>query len=144
MSFELIIDDSITSKLAEYPTVMQGKITFLYELVIETAQQMQELNKLHITLKWGQISFISDIGSTLRIDTNPKQPDEYAMYFHCQTRLIDTFRLLFENELTFEGNRAIVLKVNDELPVIPLKECIKTALRYHKVKNLDTLAIMHY
>ena len=42
---------------------------------------------------------------------------------------------------TTEGNRAIVFANNQQIPVLELKECIKAALRYHKVKGQLTLGI---
>ena len=33
---------------------------------------------------------------------------QYAVYFHCQTDLVETFRELYP-ELSFSGNRAILL-----------------------------------
>lgn len=41
-----------------------------------------------------------------------------------------------KEELTFDGNRAIVLKVAVKLPVNELKHCITLALTYHRVKHL--------
>jgi len=37
------------------------------------------------------------------------KPNQYALYFHCKTTLVDTFKELYSDVLTFEGNRAIVL-----------------------------------
>jgi hypothetical protein len=58
-----------------------------------------------------------------------------AVYFHCQTALIGTFRTLFAGEFTFEGNRALLLKLSDPLPEEPLAACIAMALTYHRDKR---------
>jgi hypothetical protein len=55
--------------------------------------------------------------------------------------LIETFRVVFEEDFLFEANRAIVFKLNQKLPIEQLKECIKAALTYHDVKHLMTLGI---
>ncbi len=57
------------------------------------------------------------------------------MFFHCQTRLVDTFREIFRDDLAFEGNRAIILDAADELPEDALRHCIAMALTYHLNKK---------
>ena len=61
------------------------------------------------------------------------------MLFHCGTRLVETFRELYHDALTFEGNRAIVLRATTDLPVAPLKHCISIALTYHQRKKFPLL-----
>ena len=55
-------------------------------------------------------------GSTIRIDQVKSAAGQYAVYFHCQTNLVETFRELYPTELRFAGNRSILLDVKDELP----------------------------
>ncbi|HRP57204.1 DUF1801 domain-containing protein [Agriterribacter sp.] len=114
---------------------------FLRELVIETAEETEGLKELEETLKWGGPSFVTKNGSTLRMDWKTKSPDQYAMYFQCTSRLVETFRLVFDDKFQFEGNRAIVFQLNQKIPVNELKECIKASLSYHSVKHLLTLGI---
>ena len=97
--------------------------------------------QLEETLKWGEPSYITPIGSTLRIDWKAKTPEQYALYFQCSSRLVSTFRVVFKNDLKFEGNRAIVLQLDEPLSKESLIPCIKAALTYHKVKQLPTLGI---
>ena len=64
---------------------------------------------------------------------------DYAMYFNCNTSLVDTFKELYGDLFNFEGNRAIVFNETDELVVNELKHCISLALTYHRVKRLPLL-----
>ena len=64
--------------------------------------------------------------------TNPSAPASYALYFNCQTTLLDTFRSWFPDELRYEGNRAIVFAVGETVPRELVKECIVAALTYHR------------
>ena len=116
-------------------------MNYLRDLIIETAHETPEISNLEITLKWSEPSFITNVGSTLRMDWKQKLPDQYALYFQCTSRLVETFRAMFKNTFDFEGNRAIVFGLDDEIPTEELKYCIKAALSYHKVKNLPTLGI---
>ncbi len=127
--------------LASYPDIVRGKMQFLRDLVNETAEETEAIIELEETLKWGEPSFVTKTGSTLRMDWKEKSPDQYAMYFQCTSRLVHTFRTLFDEKFHFEGNRAIVFQFNQEIPVMELKACIKATLLYHKVKHHITLGI---
>jgi len=124
-----------------FPDAVSKKMNALRELVIETAKEVEQITSLEETLKWGEPSYLTNIGSTLRMDWKRKSPNQYAIYFQCTSRLVETFRMLFQNSLEFEGKRAIVLQLEDELPSEELKHCIKATLMYHKVKHLPTLSI---
>lgn len=131
----------VNQVFARYPDSVRDKMLFLRELVIDTAQEIDDLNELEETLKWGEPSFVTKHGSTLRMDWKRKTPDQYAMYFQCTSRLVETFRIVFEHQFLFEANRAIVFPIKQKVPVLELKECIKATLTYHKVKHLITLGI---
>lgn len=126
---------------ASYPDKVRDKMLYLRALVIETAEETEAVDELEETVKWGEPSFVTKNGSTLRVDWKEKSPDQYAMYFQCTSRLVHTFRMVFDNTFQYEGNRAIVFKLNQKIPVMELKECIKASLTYHKVKYLMTLGI---
>ena len=134
-------DPQFISVLNNYPPEIQPKMERLRRLVLETAEETEEVIRLEETLKWGEPSFVSNAGSTIRMDYKSKFPDRYALYFQCTSRLVETFKFLFTPILRFEGKRAILFDLDQTLPEHELKACIKAALRYHKVKNLPTLGI---
>ena len=68
----------------------------------------------------------------MRIGWKKSAPSQYAMYFHCQTNLVETFRTLFPREFSFEGNRAIVFNESDSVPRDTLAFCVAAALTYHR------------
>ena len=139
--FEIKTAPSVNEVFANYPEFVRDKMQFLRELVIETAEETEGVTKLEETLKWGEPSFVTKKGSTLRMDWKEKSPDQYAMYFQCTSRLVDTFRLVFDHKFQYEGKRAIVFQLNQKIPETELKECIKATLIYHNVKELITLGI---
>lgn len=138
---EVSTNSTVNEIFANYPGFVRDKMKQLRELVIETAKETEGISNLEETLKWGEPSFISKNGSTLRMDWKEKYPNQYAMYFQCSSRLVDTFRLVFGNIFQYEGKRAIIFQLNQEIPVEELKKCIKATLLYHKVKHLETLGI---
>ena len=138
---KITTNPKVTSVFNNYPDHVRGKIWVLRDLIIETATETPEISAIEETLKWGEPSYLTKVGSTVRIDWKPKFPDQYAMYFQCTSRLVETFRIVFRSTFEFEGKRAIVFALNNEIPAEELKYCIKAALTYHKVKHLPTLGI---
>lgn len=134
-------DPRVSEVFHNYPKEIQLKMNVLRTLIIETAKSINSIETLEETLKWGEPSYVTKHGSTLRIDWKAKKPNQYAMYFQCSSRLISTFKSVFKNIFEYEGNRAIIFKLDDELPTEALKYCIKATLTYHKVKQLPTLGI---
>ena len=134
-------DAKVESIFNNYPNSVRNKMTSLRELIIETANEIEGVTNLEETLKWGEPSYLTKKGSTIRIDWKPKNPNQYAMYFQCTSRLVSTFRTVYKNTLNFEGKRAILLQIKEELPKEALKNCISTALTYHKVKHLPLLGM---
>ena len=110
----------------------------LRRLIFETARTTKGVGALQETLKWGQPSYLTpqtNSGSTIRIDRVKSAAGQYAVYFHCQTNLVETFRELYPTELRFAGNRSILLDVKDELPRAALRHCVALALTYHLNKR---------
>ena len=139
--FKINTDPRVEIVFANYPDFVRGKLQHLRELVIETAEETEGVTILEETLKWGEPSFVTKNGSTLRMDWKEKTPDQYAMYFQCTSRLVDTFRLVFDHQFQYAGKRAIVFQLNQKIPELELKECIKASLIYHSVKEQVTLGI---
>ena len=129
------------NRIQNYPLDIKEKMQGLRTLVVEAASEVEGITHLEETLKWGEPSFVTKQGSTLRMDWKTKSPNQYAFYFQCTTKLVHTFRLVFANTFAFEGNRAILLPIDAALPTEELKACIQAALNYHKVKHLPTLGL---
>ena len=135
----IISNPKVTSVFNNYPTHIKKEMLYLRNLVLTTASEIEGLKKLEETLKWGEPSYVTKYGSTLRMDWKPKNPRQYALYFQCSSSLVSTFRIIYKNEFKFEGSRAIIFKLTDTVPVKQLKHCIVLTLTYHKVKHLPLL-----
>jgi hypothetical protein len=120
-----------------YPKPVKAKLLALRRLIRDTAKATQGVGALEETLKWGQPSYLtteSKSGSTVRIDQVKADAGQVAVYFHCQTNLVETFRELYP-ELRYSGNRAILLDAGDRLPEAELRHCVALALTYHLGKR---------
>jgi len=131
-----ISNREVAEKFDSYPDSIRNKMLFLRQLIFDAASEINDVGEVEEALKWGEPSYITKSGSTIRIDWKKSHPEQYAMYFHCKTKLVDTFKELYRDQFNFEGNRAIVFGENDELPVEDLKHCISLSLTYHRVKHL--------
>jgi hypothetical protein len=120
-----------------YPRPVKAKLLALRRLILDTAKATQGVGAPEETLKWGQPSYLtteSKSGSTIRIDQVKTEASQVAVYFHCQTNLVETFRELYP-ELRYSGNRAILLNAGDGLPEAELRHCVALALTYHLSKR---------
>ena len=124
-----------------YPKHMRKKLLFLRQLVLDTALETVGLGTVEETLKWGEPSYLTKSGSTVRMAWKESSPHQYAMYFHCKTKLVDTFKELYRGKFRFDGNRAIVFNEDDEIPVDELRHCILLSLTYHSRKHLPMLGV---
>lgn len=118
-----------------YPAPIRTKLLALRQLIFDTAARAAGVGELEETLKWGEPAYLtsqSKSGSTVRIAYSPKRPLQYAMYFNCQTNLVETFRSIFPNDFQFEGNRALVFELSQKPPKKEMAWCIAAALTYHQ------------
>ena len=124
-----------------YPDLIRKKMLNLRSLILKAASEIEEISNLEETLKWGEPSYLAKNGSTIRIDWKKNKPNQYAIYFKCTSKLVPTFKMIYKDIFRFEGNRAIIFQVEDEISKAELKKCITAALTYHKIKHLPTLGI---
>ena len=140
-SLQINISPEVKIVFRNYPDAVRRKIENLRRIIFETASEIEEITQLEETLKWGEPSYLAKKGSTIRIDWKPKSPNQYAMYFNCSTKVIETLKKIYENKFEFEGKRAIVFQLDEEIPEKEFKNCIKAALTYHRVKNIKNLGM---
>lgn len=129
-----IADKAVEKAFAAYPPKLRQALLALRGLIYDTAARTDGAGQIVETLKWSQPAYLTEkpkSGSTIRIDAVKGKADSYAMYFHCQSRLIPTFRDLYPDTFAFEGNRAIRFTLGHALPKAELAHCIGLALTYH-------------
>ena len=120
----------VAAVFAQYPAPLRKRLLDMRKTIFKVASKTEGVGKLEETLKWGEPAYVtveSGSGSTIRIDRRKHAPNQYAIYFNCQTNLVDTFRMLFPTSFKFEGNRCIVFDENERVPA-ELALCIEMAL----------------
>ncbi|REF27963.1 uncharacterized protein DUF1801 [Xenorhabdus cabanillasii] len=123
-------NDEVYSVFNNYPERYQKILLTIRELIFDVASETAGVGLITETLKWGQPSYLTletGSGTTIRLDRFGHS--HVAIFFHCQTTLVDTFKTLFP-ELIYSKNRAIVLDPEDDLPTNELSICIEMSLTY--------------
>jgi hypothetical protein len=131
-------NSAVDAVFGAYPKPIKAKLLALRRLIFDAAKATKGVGAVEETLKWGQPSYLTPetkSGSTIRIDQVKSAPHQYAVYFHCQTDLVATFRELYPTELSYGGNRSILLNAEDDVPEPVLRHCVALALTYHLNKR---------
>ncbi len=134
------IDINVSEIFDSYPIPLRDSLLNLRQLIIDTVTEIG-INDLQEALKWGEPSYLTAKGSTIRVAWRTSNPSQYAIFFNCKTSLVETFREIYHDTFSFEGNRAIVFEKDDVLPIDALKHCIELSLRYHSIKHLPMLGV---
>jgi len=108
----------------------------LRDLIWEAADATDLNCDIVETLKWGEPSYLpgkARIGSTLRIGQFDEQ--HVALYFNCQTMLVENFRSMFGSDVGYSKNRAVLFNISEPLPESIVKTCASRTFRYHLDKR---------
>jgi hypothetical protein len=133
----------VAAVFESYPKEIKSKLMFLRQLIFDVASRTNGVGELEETLKWGQPSYLTTqtrSGSLVRIDQIKSQEGKYAMYFHCQTTLVATFKEMYRGQFEFGGSRSIIFRAKDKVPVKELSHCVSMALTYHLNKRQNNHA----
>lgn len=130
-------NEAVASMFKAYPAATRRRLMALRSLIFDVAARTEGVGHLAETLKWRQPSYLTSetgSGSTVRID-RLEGSDGYAIYFHCQSGLVQSFRSLYPKTFRYDGKRAIIFNAADRLPVPELRHCIALALTHHLRKK---------
>ncbi len=133
------MNPEVKNVIDTYPMEIQPKIMQLRQLIFSVAKE-SDLT-LRETLKWNEPSYLSKDGSTVCIAWRKSFPNQYGIFFNCKTNLIETFKEIYPHEFTFQGNRAIIFELDEDVPEQELKTCIALSLNYHALKYLPLLGV---
>ena len=131
------MDPAVKAVFDAYPAAVRARLLKLRALILAAAK-VSDAGALTETLKWGQPAYLPKVartGTTIRIDALKGSDGKVAMFFHCQTTLIASFRERYGDLFLFEGNRAIVFPASAKVPEKALSHCIAMALTYHRLRQ---------
>lgn len=127
-------DPAVRAVFDAQPPALREALLHLRIHVLAAAAASGRVGELVETLKWGEPAYLprkARVGTTVRINAVKGAADRYGVYFHCQTTLLESFRHLYPDAFSYEGNRAILFRVGEAYPVDALRHCLTLALTYH-------------
>ncbi|GAA4114129.1 DUF1801 domain-containing protein [Aminobacter aganoensis] len=128
---------TIIEALSRHPEAVQARLLHIRGLIFEVAAETAGVGPLTETLKWGEPAYLTEAsgsGSTVRLGVARSFPGKCAVFFNCNTTLLETFRSHVGGELEFEGNRAVIVPAEAAIPKAALASCLRAALTYHQQK----------
>ncbi len=100
----------------------------LRELIFETAASLPRAQPLQEALRWRQPAYLAPKGSTIRLGEHKSA--SFALFVHCQSRLMGDFTSAFPGEDRIDGNRAILFDDPDQIDATRHGWLIAKALTY--------------
>lgn len=101
----------------------------LRDLIFSVAKETTGAMPVTETLRWGQPAYLAPKGTALRLGA-PKD-GVFALFVHCQSKVIPDFREMVGDKFKFEGNRAVLFNNISEIKPELLSLMIRIALTYH-------------
>jgi len=122
-------DPKVAAAFDALPKDARAGALTLRDLIFETAQSLPAAQPLREELRWGQPAYLAPKGSTIRLGGH--KAASFALFVHCQSRLMGDFTLAFPDEDRIDGNRAILFDDPDQIDPIRHGWLIARALTYH-------------
>lgn len=97
-------------------------------LIFDVAATIPAVGAVTETLKWGQPSFAVQTGTPVRLGVSKSGVP--ALLVHCQTTVVSDARAFLGTDLSFEGNRAVLVPMDGPFPDAALRQVIHAALTY--------------
>ncbi|MBO6792556.1 MAG: hypothetical protein JJ895_01505 [Balneolaceae bacterium] len=136
---KIVEKSDIKPIIERYPDNVKTRFIEFKELLLNTASALEDVTKIDEDIKWGEPSYMSNIGSPVRFGWSEKRSDQFRIHFICSTNLVETFHRVYPDLFLFDGNRGLIFDPDKSLESEPLNNCLKMALRYKKVRNLPDL-----
>jgi hypothetical protein len=105
--------------------------------IFEISENSGQVGEILECLKWGEPSYVTHSpksGTTLRLSELKSNPAEYGLFVHCQTSLVEEFRVAYPH-LKYDENRGVIFESDQPIQTDVIKQFIYLALTYHSRKN---------
>ncbi len=122
-------DEKVAAAFEALPEETRRGALALRELIFETAATLPRAQPLEEALRWGQPAYLAPKGSTIRLGGH--KAAKFALFVHCQSRLMGDFTSAFPGEDQIEGSRAVLFETLDQIDSTRHGWLIARALTYH-------------
>lgn len=84
----------VKTKFESIPENARIPLLSIRRAILEVAAS-DNIGDIEEMLKWGEPSYLAKGGSRVRLNWRPKSPQNIAVFFHCQTTLVETFKEIY-------------------------------------------------
>lgn len=77
---KLKTDPRVNVVFDNYPLAVKIQLFHCRAVILTVTSEIDMVVSLEETLKWGEPSYLTKHGSTLRMDLKKKNPEQYALY----------------------------------------------------------------
>ena len=119
------------------PPQIKVSLLTIRQWIYEVADNSDEIGQVEECLKWGEPSYVTDSpksGTTIRLSKLKSSEHEYGLFVHCQTTLIEEFRVAYP-DLRYDKNRGILFDSREPIQTDVIKQFIYLAMTYHTRKS---------
>ena len=132
LTSQVTIRPDIARVIDGYPPATRNGVLRLRALIHSVADRARA-GSIEETLKWGQPSLTPAQGGGTPLRIGPHQDAAFALFAHCQTRVIADFAAAFPGWDRLDGNRAVLFDSIDQIEPERLSHLMRHALTYHRV-----------
>jgi len=131
------LNPEVGQAFAKYQTQTKQALLTIRKWIFEIAESSEDIGKIEECLKWGEPSYVSHSpksGTSLRLSQLKSNTTEYGLYVHCQTTLIEEFRMVYP-DFKYDKNRGVIFNSSKPKNTDAVKQFIFLALTYHSRKS---------
>ncbi|WP_037315279.1 DUF1801 domain-containing protein [Ruegeria halocynthiae] len=122
-------DPAVAAAFEAFPEATRAGALALRALVFETAGSLPGAQPVQEALRWGQPAYLAPKGTTIRLGGH--KAASFALFVHCQSRVMGDFTSAFPGEDRIDGNRAVLFDDPDQIDATRHGWLIARALTYH-------------
>ena len=115
-----------------WPAPVRSGLSHLRRLIFAEAARLPAIGAVTEALRWGQPAYLTlQTGSGCSLRIGPAKAGDFALFVHCRTDLIESFRAGPGHAMRVQGNRAVLFADAAEIDDAALPDLIRRALTYH-------------
>jgi hypothetical protein len=131
------IPTQISPAFEKFAPEHRERLLGLRQMIFDVAKTDPRVGEIEEALRWGEPAYLTSqkkSGSTIRLGVE-KTSGLPALFFNCNTTLVEEFRDQFGTALKYSKNRAVLAGATDGQTNDAVRICIAAALTYHLRKK---------
>ena len=125
--------DQVADAFSRFNPAEHATLLAVRGLIHELATETPGVGTLEESLKWGSPSYVTvspRTGTPIRLDRHNSDENTVGVYVHCQSRVMEQFKVVHPSSPRTLGARALLLHTDKALPLAALSDFLLIALTY--------------